>query len=220
MNEPIRAERIEPRWPIAITIVVVEILSALLPQRIRLVPMWVSYVLCVALLLPMVAITVSPRQSVWLRVERLVLPLFLAVTLVGIPVQLFHLMSAMVRRSGEIGGLELFESSIMVWFSNAFAFSLLYWQMDRGGPEARANDAGRRPDWLFPQAGAGEDVAPGWRPTFVDYLFLGYSTATAFSATDSTPLTSRAKLLMMVESTISLATIAVVGARAINILGS
>jgi hypothetical protein len=64
-----------------------------------------------------------------------------------------------------------------------------------------------------------EDVPPGWRPSFVDYLFLGYSTATAFSTTDVMPLTSRAKLLMMFESAISLATILVVAARAINILG-
>jgi hypothetical protein len=99
-------------------------------------------------------------------------------------------------------------------------FSLLYWQIDRGGPEARANKASPRPDWLFPQEGTPRDVPPGWRPTFVDYLFLGYSTATAFSTTDVMPLTSRAKLLMMLESTISLATIVTVMSRAINILGN
>jgi len=76
-----------------------------------------------------------------------------------------------------------------------------------------------RPDCLFPQAGAPEDSPPGWRPTFVDYLFLGFSTATAFSPTDALPLTPRAKLLMMLESAISLATIVVVAARAINVLG-
>ena len=82
------------------------------------------------------------------------------------------------------------------------------------------NGTPRRPDWLFQQGETGKDNPSGWRPTFVDYLFLGYSTATAFSTTDTVPLTARAKLLMMVESTISLSTIAVVGARAINILGS
>ena len=106
-----------------------------------------------------------------------------------------------------------------MWVTNVLVFSLLYWQIDRGGPEARANDAGTRPDWLFPQAGAPEDAPPDWRPTFVDYLFLGFSTATAFSPTDALPLTSRAKMLMMLESTISLATIVVVASRAINILG-
>jgi uncharacterized membrane protein len=78
-----------------------------------------------------------------------------------------------------------------------------------------------RPDWLFPQEGASTDnVPPGWSPVFVDYLFLSYSTATAFSTTDVMPLTSRAKMMMMLESTISLMTIVVVASRAINILGN
>ena len=98
------------------------------------------------------------------------------------------------------------------------AFSLLYWQVDRGGPEARANNVSTKPDWLFAQAGAPADVPPDWRPTFAVYLFLGFTTATAFSPTDALPLTSRAKVLMMTESTISLATIVVVASRAINIL--
>ena len=131
------------------------------------------------------------------------------------------LIDAMLSRAAELSGLQLFSSSIAVWVINILTFSLLYWQIDRGGPEARMNGAGTRPDWLFPQEGApAEDVPPGWRPSFVDYLFLGYSTATAFSTTDVMPLTSRAKMMMMVESTISLATIVIIAARAINILGS
>ena len=76
------------------------------------------------------------------------------------------------------------------------------------------------PDWLFPQESAPGGVQADWRPMFVDYLFLSYSTATAFSATDVPPLTRRAKLLMMAESTISLVTMVVVASRAINVLGS
>jgi hypothetical protein len=126
----------------------------------------------------------------------------------------------MVHRPSDITGLQLFASSIAVWVTNVLIFSLLYWQIDRGGPEARANNASTKPDWLFPQTGAPEDAPPDWRPTFVDYLFLGFSTATAFSPTDALPLTSRAKMLMMLESTISLVTIVVVASRAINILGN
>jgi uncharacterized membrane protein len=108
-----------------------------------------------------------------------------------------------------------------VWIINTLIFSVLYWQMDRGGPETRLNNAGTKPDWLFPQEGApAEGVPPEWRPGFVDYLFLGYSTATAFSTTDVIPLTPRAKMLMMLQSTISLVTIVIVAARAINILGN
>jgi uncharacterized membrane protein len=127
----------------------------------------------------------------------------------------------MIHKSRELGGLQLLGSSIAIWLTNVLAFSVLYWQIDRGGPEARMNTAGARPDWLFPQTGASaDDVPTGWRPTFVDYLYLAYSTATAFSTTEVAPLTSRAKMLMMLESSISLMVILVVASRAINILSS
>ena len=81
------------------------------------------------------------------------------------------------------------------------------------------NETGTLPDWLFPQEEtSAERVPPGWRPAFVDYLFLSYSTATAFSAADVPPMTSRAKVLMMIDSSISLLTLVVVAARAINIM--
>jgi hypothetical protein len=93
--------------------------------------------------------------------------------------------------------LQLLSSSIAIWVANVLAFSILYWQIDRGGPEARANKAGKKPDWLFPQEAPVEDAPAAWWPTFVDYLFLGFTTSTAFSPTDTLPLTSRAKILMM-----------------------
>jgi hypothetical protein len=127
----------------------------------------------------------------------------------------------MIHHSSEISGLQLLASSIAVWVNNVLAFALLYWQIDRGGPEARLNLAGTMPDWLFPQEGAVTGTVPqGWRPSFVDYLYLSYSSATAFSTTDVMPLTSRAKMLMMLESTIALVTLVIVAARAINILGN
>jgi hypothetical protein len=202
------------------TVGVVVLLLVLLPHRIRLIPVGVPFALCGALFVTMAAVAVSPRKTPWLRVERIILLLFLAVTMVGTPVHLVHLIQTMVRRSGEITGLELFASSVAIWLTNILSFSLVYWRIDRGGPEARANGWGVRRDWQFPRESLDEGGESAWRPTFVDYLFLGYSTATAFSATDATPLTSRAKILMMIESTIALATLAVVAARAINILGS
>jgi len=128
------------------------------------------------------------------------------------------LVRSIIGRSGELTGLQLLTSSIAVWITNALAFSLVYWQLDRGGPEARVRHAGGRPDWQFPQDEA-QDPA-GWQPGFVDYLALGYTTATAFSPTDALPLTGRAKLLMMFESTVSLVTVLIVAARAINVLGN
>jgi len=219
-KEQSQSIRIEPRWPVVLAILAAILMVVLLPERVVLFPVWFPYVIGIALILPMVAVGLSAEKARWLRVERTIMLLFIVAMGVGTLANVASLIRAIVRRSGEVGGLQLFASSIVVWVSNVLIFSLLYWRIDRGGPEARANNAGTRPDWLFPQAGAPEDAPPDWRPTFVDYLFLGFSTATAFSPTDALPLTSRAKMLMMLESTMSLGTIVVVASRAINILGS
>ncbi len=221
MNGQTRSPDFEPRWPVALAILAVIFLLVVLPERIRLLPMWVTYVVGFAVLVPIGAVGLTAAKPRWLRVERAVTLLFFVVAGVVTLANLASLISAMVNRSAEVDGLQLLASSIAVWVTNVLMFSMLYWQIDRGGPEARVNDASTRPDWLFPQEGApAEDVPHSWRPIFIDYLYLGYSTATAFSTTDAMPLTPRAKLLMMLESTISLITVVVVASRAINILGS
>ena len=221
MTEQAEVHRFEPRWPVGLAILGVLFLLMVLPGRIRLFPNWTVYLVAVAVLAPMAAVGLTAARPRWLRVEHAVTLLFFVVAAVVTLANLGNLIGAMVRRPADISGLQLFASSIAVWVTNVLIFSMLYWQIDRGGPESRANNAGPRPDWLFPQEGApAEDVPPGWNPSFVDYLFLGYSTATAFSTTDVMPLTSRAKILMMLESSISLMTIVVVAARAINILGN
>lgn len=221
MKATVHPLRHEPRWPVALAILAVILLMVLLPQAIRLLPMWVTYVLGTGVLAPVVGVGWTSAQPGWLRAERVVILLFFAVSVVLILANLANLVDAMVHRSTEITGVQLLASSIGAWSINVLVFSLLYWQMDRGGPEARVNREGRRTDWLFPQESApAEDVPAGWGATYVDYLYLAYSTATAFSTTEVAPLTPRAKLLMMLESSISLATILLVAARAINILGS
>lgn len=219
-NQPAQPLRVEPRWPAALAILAVLLLLAVLPGRVRVLPAWCPYALVIVVLAPMAAVHLSGAKQGWLVVERWTTRFFFLAALGLILTGLAQLIRAMVSQSTELGGLQLLTSSIAAWVTNVLAFSLLYWEIDRGGPEARANDAGTKPDWLFPQGGAPEEAPPDWRPTFVDYLFLGYSTATAFSPTDALPLTSRAKLLMMLESSISLATLVVVASRAINILGS
>jgi uncharacterized membrane protein len=221
MEEPTRAPRFEPLWPVALAILAVLFVLALLPGRIKPFPNWFPYVVGIVVVLPMAAARLTAAIPGWLRIEHMVTLAFILVAGASNLVSLVYLIHAMVSRSKEIGGLELLTSSIGVWIINTLIFSVLYWQMDRGGPETRLNNAGTKPDWLFPQEGApAEDVPPEWRPGFVDYLFLGYSTATAFSTTDVIPLTPRAKMLMMLQSTISLVTIVIVAARAINILGN
>ena len=211
---------IEPRWPVALTILVVLVLLTVLPDRVRLVPAWVPFLLSTIIFAAMASVPLTGGSGRSLRIERLVLLLFYLIVSAGTVASLAYLTYEMINHSTELGGLELLTSSIAVWVDNVLMFSLLYWQVDRGGPEGRLKQATRRRDWAFPQDDIAEAEFAHWHPTFVDYLFLAYTTATAFSPTDALPLTARAKLLMMVESSISLATILVVVSRAINILGS
>jgi hypothetical protein len=168
----------------------------------------------------MAAAALRPHDATWLRIERGVTLAFVAVAGAGNLAILRELIFDMIQRSQVVGGLPLLSSSIAVWSTNLLMFSLLYWQLDRGGPGLRATAAPERPDWIFPADQAPDDAPAGWRPQLTDYLFLAFSTATAFSTTDALPLSGRAKVAMMTESSISLVTLVVVAARAINVLGA
>lgn len=219
MTRPASAPSIEPRWPVALTILVVLVLLTVLPDRIRVFPVWLPYLLGMVILGAIALVPLTGGKPRSLRFERWVTLLFSLLVGVGLLVGLRHLIVEMFDPSGDLDGLELFTSSVSVWVIGIVIFALVYWQSDRGGPEVRLSDRRRSPDWLFPQADLGDGLPP-WQPTFVDYLFLAYTTATAFSPTDVAPLTARAKLMLMAQSLISLATILVVVSRAINILGS
>ena len=117
-------------------------------------------------------------------------------------------------------GGQLLASAAVVLFTNVVTFSLVFWELDSGGPVKRALAASRiRPDFQFPQDENRELARPGWAPALVDYLYLSLTNSVAFSPTDAMPLTHQAKLVMGLEASISLVTILVVGARAINVLG-
>jgi hypothetical protein len=219
-NEQTQPVRIEPRWPVAITILAVLFLLTLLRMRAKLFPSWVGYAIGVALLLPVVGVWLSGARPWWLRLEHITTLCFSFIVEIATLATLWYLLREMVERPTFLNGRQLLSTSIGAWVTNLLAFSLVYWQLDRGSPEARANNAGFKPDWLFPQSTASEQAPSDWRPTFVDYLFLSFSTATAFSPTDTMPLTSRAKMLMMIESAVSLVTLVIAVSRAINTLGS
>jgi len=104
-----------------------------------------------------------------------------------------------------------------VWLTNVIIFALWYWEFDRGGPAARAQATKVYPDFQFPQMATPDQTHPDWEPTFIDYLYLSFTNATAFSPTDTLPMTRWAKLLMLVQSCVSLATVALVIARAVNV---
>jgi hypothetical protein len=214
-------KRTEPRWPIVLAMVAVFVLLGALPARIRVVPAWIPPLVGAVGVLPMIGVSLASDKALWLRFERTITLLFFGLMATGTLTSLAYLVEFMIRRSTEVRGLTLLTSSVGVWVNNVLMFSLLYWQVDRGGPGVRPLGDRQRPDWLFPQEGApAKDLPSSWRPTYVDYLFLAFSTATAFSSTDVLPLTPRAKVMMMVESSISLVTLVVVAARAINVLGN
>ena len=109
------------------------------------------------------------------------------------------------------------ECGAAVYITKIIVFALWYWAFDRGGPRGRAHPTGTPPDFLFPQMTVPE-LFPGWRAEFGDYLYVAFTNATAFSPTDTLPLARWAKLAMMLESAVSLVTVALVVSRAINIL--
>lgn len=220
MQAPVPTRSIEARWPVALTIGVALVLARALPDRIRLVPGLALYLPVMAVLASMLAVRCTGGVRRWLRVERAMVLLLCVIMTIATLGGLAGLIRAIVSNSNAIDGVYLLTSSIVLWVGNVLIFSLLYWQIDLGGPEARLHHRVTHPDWLFPQVGLPQEMVPGWHPTFVDYLFLAFTTATAFSPTDTLPLTARAKLLMMAESAISLVNLAAVAARAINILGS
>jgi hypothetical protein len=120
--------------------------------------------------------------------------------------------------AGRAQAEDLLLSAGLLWSSNVLVFALWYWELDAGGPQRRHLGPVISTDFLFPQMVAGDEKALKWCPEFFDYLFLAFNTSTAFSPTDTMVLARRAKLLMMVQSIISLVTIAVFAARAINTL--
>lgn len=211
-----RVTRGEPRWPVAIGVIAAIGMQVALPSRVAVRPSWLLPVL-EALMLA-VLIVANPGRIVldqaWLR--RLSLALIATITLSN-AVSAGRLIASLLRGGEEQAGALLLIGG-GIWLTNVIAFSLWYWEFDRGGPVARAKATHVYPDFLFPQMASPELATPDWEPAFVDYLYLSFTNATAFSPTDVLPLTRWAKLTMLSQSAISLATVALVIARAVNIL--
>ena len=129
--------------------------------------------------------------------------------------------SLIAHSATRITGAQLLASGGVVWFTNTIAFGLAFWELDCGGPVARAlSTEPRKPDFQFPQTVTSGLAAPGWLPRFPDHLYVAFTNLVAFSPTDTMPLTVRAKALMALQSIISVAVLVVVLARVINILPS
>lgn len=220
MKEKSAQIHFERRWPVGIAIISVIALLTMLPDRVTVAPLWVTYVFGIVLILPMFFIAQTNAGTLWLHIERIIMILFIITNMAGLIINISSLIKSIIGHTTELSGLQLLTSSIGIWVTNVITFSLAYWQIDCGGPEARLKEKGIKPDLHFPQYETPGEVPDRWRPVFADYLFLSFTAATAFSPTDVLPLTIRAKMVIMFESSVSLVTIVIVASRAINILGN
>jgi hypothetical protein len=129
------------------------------------------------------------------------------------------LVDRLVSTDQHLDAPELLRWGAATWVTNVIVFGLWYWELDRGGPIARAKARQSQPDFLFPQMTVPDLIHKDWEPAFADYLYVSFTNATAFSPTDTLPLSRWAKLAMMIESAVSLVTVALIVARAVNVIG-
>lgn len=204
------------QWPATLTLLVCIALYVVLPNRLTLGPKWLVPALEV---IPIVSLTFGhparhPDESRW---TRLVTVFTVAVINVVNVASIVFLVERLL--DGHVSnGRQLVFSAVAVWITNCLTFGIWFWEIDRGGPGVRHTVHERHPDFVFPQMTEPHLAEAGWMPTFVDYLYVAFTNATAFSPTDALPLTSMAKALMAIESIASLLTVVVVAARAVNIL--
>jgi hypothetical protein len=203
----------EPRWPAFVAMLAAAGVYLALPAPLSLGPSWLLLVVIVLLLIPIV---VSYRRGHHNVTRILTLTANLIITIAMIA-SLIHLVRGIPQHLETPKGL--LRSASALWIANILVFALWYWKLDAGGPlqRERAHSL-MNSSFLFPQMLRREDQDPSWMPHFVDYLFLAFNTSTAFSPTDTAVLSRRAKLGMMVQSLISLTIIALLAARAVNIL--
>jgi hypothetical protein len=213
----LRVTRGESRWPVAVVILVAIGLQLLLPDRLTLVSRWLMPALELTLLAALVVANPNrfDHESPGLRRASLTLTTMLSLANAW---SALRLTSELVAGHAGEDAAPLLSTGGSIWLTNIIAFALWYWQFDRGGPAARAHARRREPDFCFVQMQNPELTHPDWEPEFVDYLYLSFTNATAFSPTDVLPMSRWAKLTMAAQTLVSLATVALVIARAVNIL--
>ncbi|WP_375426101.1 hypothetical protein [uncultured Friedmanniella sp.] len=217
----------ENRLPPAVAVVVAAVAYALLPEQLLFAPRLAIPIVEAALLVALVAS--NPRRMVrrtrWSRAVSMALAgLVIATNLAALGM----LVASLAKP--ESGGSSLLVAAIQVWLTNVIGFGLLYWELDRGGPVARRElrrDELPPADWRFSQDENGDNVTEvaasssehgGWIPTLVDYLYLSTTNSSAFSPTDTMPLSTRAKMLMAVQATAALFITLLIVARAVGSL--
>ena len=208
----------EPRWPALVAALAAGVLFYLMPAPLTVGPRWLPLLLIVAMLVPANVFHHTGRY----HLNEIFSYLGLGITTLALAVSLTLLILRLPKHLDPPS--ELLGAAAAVWVSNVLVFASWYWRLDGGGPNARdrrhTHEAGA---FLFPQMLMTTELRKQmrqhpWSPGFVDYLFLAFNTSTAFSPTDVPVLTRWAKVLMILQSSISLASVALVAARAVNIL--
>ncbi len=207
--------RPEPRWPASVALLACAALYVVLPSRLVVGPRWLLPILIALPLIPLSATKHRhPNESPWVRQLTIALiALITAVNVVSMALLVHHLL-----RSNVTQGRNLIYAAVAVWLTNVIVYGLWYWEIDRGGPHRRAGGGLEYPDIQFPQMENPTLAPPDWHPRFFDYLYTSFANGTSFAPADAMPLTLRVKALFAGESLVSLVTIAVVAARAVNIL--
>lgn len=212
-----RRTRGEHRWPASLAVVAAIGLQVLLPDPMVPQARYLLPGLEVGLLAVLVA--ANPfrmgRESAVLRTVGLALTGVLGLSNGWSAMLLVRELIA----GRPVGAVELLTAGAAIWLTNVVAFALVYWELDRGGPAARAAGSRAHPDFLFAQMQNPELADSDWEPYFADYLYLSFTNGTAFSPTDVLPLSRWAKMIMMMQAGIALAVVVLVVARAVNVLG-
>jgi len=213
-NETVAHHAGVARWPATIAVLLVGGLYLLISDRYSVGPPWLVLAFGVALIIPFWLARHGGRPDLAHRLAIGVNGLLTLAVVASAALLVVRL------TQGKTQSLELLRDAALIWVANIVTFALWYWSIDGGGPAKRHPGRHASTDFAFPQMQQNDDeVVEGWSPTFLDYLFLAFNTATAFSPTDTMVLSRPAKVLLMAQSTISLTVVAVLAARAINTIG-
>jgi len=207
----------EERLPVTLAVLVMIALQSRVPTRFTPLGTWTLALIEFAILIVLVAL--NPRRITrteqHLRMLSLVL---LGVASLANGWAAAYLVVGLVRGTEGRSAVELLTVGGNIWLTNILIFGLWYWDLDRGGPAARAQALADTPDFVFPQMTSPQLASPDWEPKFGDYLYLAMTNATAFSPTDTMPFSRWSKLTMGLQALISLGVGALIVARAVNIL--
>ena len=204
-----------PRWPAIVALLVVALLLTYVSNQLAFGPSLLPLAVVIVLVIPLMIAIRLDRHN-W---RRALGTLALGTVTATVAASTGYLVYQLV--SGKITAPSLLTGAAGLWAANLVTFGVWYWEIDGGGPSKRRRDGHVSTDFLFPQLQVGDGTSShGWWPTFIDYLFVAFNASTAFSPTDTLLLSRRAKILMMIQATISFVTVIVIAARAINTLSA